>query len=197
MTKFTKFMSLTLVLALTFAMTACGGKTQAPAEEPAAEAEEAKTEEAAEAETEEAETEEAAVEDAEYNIAANLTDTTNEDGSRTVESDYFTLTLPLGDTWEYEVDDAHSITFYNTAARDNFGGRLCSLIALDPADTEHQNLPHYAELGEMGGVLYIVEYPSDVQCDIQNEKNKTDYEVVYAELLKIEEKAEELPVTLK
>lgn len=203
MTKFTKFMSLTLVLALTFAMTACGTKTQAPAEEPAAEetqAEEAEqTEEAEEAETGEAEeAEEAVVEESEYDIAANLTDTAAEDGTRTVETDYFKLTLPLGDTWEYEVNDAFSISFYNTAAKNNnCGGHLFTLQAVDPADTDYQNLPHYAEAGQMAGILYLAVYPSDVQADVANDQNRADYEAVYAELAKIEAQAEDMPLTLK
>lgn len=193
MTKFTKLMSLTLVLALTFAMTACGSKEQKPAEESAA------AEETQEAEqTQEAETEEAAVEESEYDIAANLTDTVNEDGTRTIETDHFTLTLPLGDTWEYEVNDAASISFYNSAAKNNnFGGHLFTLVAVDPADTDYQNLPHYAEVGEMDGFLYIAEYPSDVQADIANDQNRADYEAVYAELAKIEAQAEDMPLTLK
>ena len=199
MTKFTKFMSLTLVLALTFAMTACGRKTQAPAEAAAEEAqteETEQTEDAPEAETEEAE--EAVQEESGYDIAANLTDTTAEDGTRTIETDYFTLTLPLGGTWEYEVNDAFSISFYNTAAKNsNCGGHLFTLQAVDPADTDHQNLPHYAEAGQMGGMLYLAVYPSDVQADVANDQNRADYEAVYAELAKIEAQAEDMPLTLK
>ena len=190
MTKFTKFMSLAMALTLAFAMTACGGKTQAPAEEPSAE-EETQTEE-----TEQ--TEEAVVEDVEYSIAANLTDTMNEDGSRTIDTDYFTVTLPLGDTWEYEVNDEYSISFYNSAAKNNnCGGHLGTIAAVDPADTDYQNLPHYAEIGQMGGILYIIDYPTDVQADVSTEKNIEDYQTVFAEFGKIETEPENMPVILK
>lgn len=203
MTKFTKFMSLAMALTLAFAMTACGGKTQAPAEEPAAEEatqteETEQTEEAPEAETEDAGTEEAVVEDVEYSIAANLTDTMNEDGSRTIDTDYFTVTLPLGDTWEYEVNDGFSISFYNSAAKNNnCGGHLGTIAAVDPADTDYQNLPHYAEIGQMGGILYIIDYPTDVQADVSTEKNIEDYQTVFAEFGKIETEPENMPVILK
>lgn len=207
MTKFTKFMSMTMVLALTAAMTACGGKTQTPAEEPAAAAEETQAEEteqkeeAAEEKTEEeaaAETDGQYAEDTGYDISANITDTVSEDGAaRTIETDYFTLTLPLPETWEYEVNDAYSISFYNTAAKENFGGLLFTLQAIDPADTEYQNLPHYAEVGEKDGILYIAVFPSDVQADVANDQNRADYETVYAELAKIEQQAEDMPLTLK
>jgi len=202
MTKFTKFMSLAMALTLAFAMTACGG-SKAPEKE-TAEAEEAQTEETQAEEAEqteeapEAETGEAVVTDLEYNIAANLTDTMNEDGSRTIETDYFTVTLPLGDTWEYEVNDAYSISIYNTAAKNNdCGGHLGTIVAVDPADTDYQNLPHYAEIGQMGGILYIIDYPTDVQADVTNDKNREDYQTVFAELGKIETEPENMPVILK
>ncbi|MBR7044936.1 MAG: hypothetical protein IKI23_04670 [Lachnospiraceae bacterium] len=202
MTKFTKFMSLAMALTLEFAMTACGC-SKAPEKE-TAEAEEAQTEETQAEEAEqteeapEAETGEAVVTDLEYNIAANLTDTMNEDGSRTIETDYFTVTLPLGDTWEYEVNDAYSISIYNTAAKNNdCGGHLGTIVAVDPADTDYQNLPHYAEIGQMGGILYIIDYPTDVQADVTNDKNREDYQTVFAELGKIETEPENMPVILK
>ena len=209
MTKFTKFMGLAMALTLAFAMTACGG-SKAPEKEPA-ETEETQTEETQTEETEEeeeapeAETEDVGMgeavvadEDDEYNIAANLTDTVNEDGSRTIETDYFTVTLPLGDTWEYEVNDAYSISIYNTAAKNNdCGGHLGTIVAVDPADTDYQNLPHYAEIGQMGGILYIIDYPTDVQADVTNDKNREDYQTVFAELGKIETEPENMPVILK
>ena len=204
MTKFSKFMSLTLVMALTFAMTACGGaKTEAPAEQPAAEETQAAETEQKETEAAEETTEEAAAETAEteaaFDIAANLTDTVSEDGAtRTIETDHFTLTLSLPETWEHEVNDANSISFYNTAAKNNnCGGHLATIAVVDPASEDYKNLPHFAEVGEKDGMLFIVEFPSDVQADVQNEQNKADYDTVYAELLKIEEKAADMPLTLK
>lgn len=202
MIKFTKFMSLAMALTLAFAMTACGGKTQESAEEPAAEEETQteETEEAPEAETGDVGMGEAVVvdEDDEYNIAANLTDTMNEDGSRTIDTDHFTLTLPLGDTWEYEVNDEFSISFYNTAAKNSkCGGHLGTIAAVDPADTDYQNLPHYAEIGQMAGFLYIIDYPTDVQADVSSEKNIEDYQTVFAEMGKIENEPENMPVILK
>lgn len=54
-------------------------------------------------------------------------------------------------------------------------------------------IPNYAEAGQADGILYIAVYPSDVQADVTDDRNRADYERVYAELVKIEEQAEDMP----
>ncbi len=173
-------MSLTLMLV----MTACGSKEE-PAEEPATDTqteEQAPTDETAD----------------DYDIAANLKLMGDPDGVKIVDTDHFTLTLPLGGTWDYDYDSKTSITFYNIAGREaDCGGRLFSLVAYEPDDTSYENLPHYSVVGEAGGKVYVAEYPSDVQADIEVEEHMEQYQTVYAEVSKIESKAADSPLVLK
>ena len=164
MKKHIKLLSLVMALIFALAMTACGAK--------------------------DAQTEEPAPEEEAYDICTGLTETVNDDGSKTVETEYFTLTLPLGDTWAYEQDSETSITFYNIAGREaDCGGRLMSLILYNPTDMSYNELPHACVAGETIDGIYIAEFPSDVQADIEDEQHMEEYQTVYAEVAKIEEQA--------
>ena len=133
----------------------------------------------------------------EYDIASNLNETVS-GNSKTIETDCFTLTLSMPDTWNYEQDNSTSITFYNIAGREaGCGGRLMTLVAVDPDDDSYKGLPHYSIVGENGGKTYVAVYPSDVQADIENEEHMKQYEAVYAEVSKIEAKAADSPLVLK
>ena len=173
-------MSLTLFIA----MTACGSK-----------------EEQADKAASDTQTEEQAATDEtadEYDIAANLKMMGDPEGVKIVDTDHFTLTLPLGGTWDYDYDSKTQITFYNIAGREaDCGGRLFSLVAYEPDDTSYENLPHYSVVGEAGGKVYVAEYPSDVQADIEVEEHMEQYQTVYAEVSKIETKAADSPLVLK
>lgn len=180
MTRMTKtIITILMSFVLVLAMTACGSKNE-PAEE-----------------TVETETESEAVTEEEYDIASNLKETVSED-TKTIETEYFTLTLSLPDTWNYEQDSSTSITFYNIAGREaGCGGRLMTLIAYDPDDDSYKGFPHYSVVGESGGKVYVADYPSDVQADMEDEEHMKQYETVYAEISKIEAKAEDSPLVLK
>ena len=173
-------MSLTLMLS----MTACGSKEE-PTDESSADTqteEQAATDETAE----------------DYDIAANLKLMGDPEGVKIVDTDHFTLTLPLGGTWDYDYDSKTSITFYNIAGREaDCGGRLFSLVAYEPDDKSYETLPHYSVVGEAGGKVYVAEYPSDVQADIEVEEHMEQYQTVYAEVNKIETKAADSPLVLK
>ena len=120
------------------------------------------------------------------------------EGVKIVDTDHFTLTLPLGGTWDYDYDSKTSITFYNIAGREaDCGGRLFSLVAYEPDDKSYETLPHYSVVGEAGGKVYVAEYPSDVQADIEVEEHMEQYQTVYAEVNKIETKAADSPLVLK
>ncbi len=180
MTRMTKtIITILMSFVLVLAMTACGSKNE-PAEE------------AAESEAEATE-----VTEEEYNIASNLKETVSE-GTKTIETDYFTLTLSLPDTWNFEQDSSTSITFYNITGRDaGCGGKLLTLIAFEPEDDSYKGFPHYSVVGESGGKVYIADYPSDVQADMEVEEHMKQYETVYAEVNKIEAKAADSPLVLK
>ena len=184
MKKLNKIGCLLMALVLMIAMTACGSKKDS-AEEPAADTH---TEDQAAAD----ETSD------DYDIAANLKLMGDPEGVKIVDTDHFTLTLPLGGTWDYDYDSKTSITFYNIAGREaDCGGRLFSLVAYEPDDTSYENLPHYSVVGEAGGKVYVAEYPSDVQADVEVEEHMKQYETVYAEVNKIEAKAADSPLVLK
>ena len=184
MKKLNKIVCLIMAFVLMIAMTACGSKKDS-AEESAADAQ---TEEQAAAD----ETSD------DYDIAANLKLMGDPEGVKTVDTDHFTLTLPLGGTWDYDYDSKTSITFYNIAGREaDCGGRLFSLVAYEPDDTSYENLPHYSVVGEAGGKVYVAEYPSDVQADVEVEEHMEQYQTVYAEVSKIEFKAADSPLVLK
>ena len=180
MTRKTKaIIAIMISLVLTLATTACGSQNNS-AEEPA------EPESATETKTE-----------GEYDIASNLKETVSED-TKTIETDHFILTLSLPDTWTYEQDSSTSITFHNIAGREaGGGGRLFSLVAYEPDDTSYENSPHFSVVGEAGSKVYVAEYPSDVQADIEVEEHMEQYQTVYAEVSKIEEKASDSPLTLK
>ena len=184
MKKNLKLLALLLALVLAVAMTACGSKEES-SEEPLSDA--TQTEEQAETEV--------ATDD--YDIAANIRLAGGGD-EKAVDTDHFTLTLTHGDTWDYEIDSKTSITFYNIAGREaGCGGRLLTLIAYEPGDTTYEEMPHYCVVGEKDGKVYVAEFPSDVQADVENEQNMNDYMEVYSEVNKIEEGAEDSPLVLK
>ena len=184
MKKLNKIVCLLMALVLMIAMTACGSKKDS-AEEPAADTH---TEDQAAAD----ETSD------DYDIAANLKLMGDPEGVKIVDTDHFTLTLPLGGTWDYDYDSKTSITFYNIAGREaDCGGRLFSLVAYEPDDDSYKGLPHYSVVGESGGKVYVAEYPSDVQADVEVEEHMEQYQTVYAEVGKIEAKTADSPLVLK
>lgn len=52
-------------------------------------------------------------------------------------------------------------------------------------------------MGESGGKVYVAEYPSDVQADVEVEEHMEQYQTVYAEVGKIEAKTADSPLVLK
>ena len=168
MKKLSKIVCLLMALVLMIVMTACGSKKEST-EEPVTDAQ---TEE-------QASTDEASDD---YDIAANLK----------------LMGDPLGGTWDYDYDSKTSITFYNIAGREaDCGGRLFSLVAYEPDDDSYKGLPHYSVVGESGGKVYVAEYPSDVQADVEVEEHMEQYQTVYAEVGKIEAKTADSPLVLK
>ena len=168
--------ALLMCLALMFAFAACGSK-----EEPQEESQTETTEETS----------------SEYDIASNLQLAGGGD-EKAIDTDYFTITLTHGDSWDYEVDSKTSITIYNVASREaDCGGKLVSIEAYDAGNTDYEQLPSYHKIGEKDGKVYIAQYPSDVQYDFNNEKATEDYQAVFEEVQKINEGAEDSPLVLK
>jgi predicted small lipoprotein YifL len=167
MTRKTKtIIAIMMSLTLMIAMTACGSKDES-AEEPASDSrteEQTATDETAD----------------DYDIAANLKIMGDPKGVKIIDTDHFTLTLPLGGTWDYDYDSKTSITIYNIAGREaDCGGKLMSLVLYDPTDQSYNDLPHACVAGETIDGIYVAEFPSDVQADIENEENMQQYQDVY------------------
>lgn len=180
-----KIIAMLMSLALVFAVTACGSKT-----EPETEAE-PQTEEQTETQQETTES------PAEYDIASNLQLAGGGD-EKAIDTDYFTITLTHGSSWDYTVDSKTSITIYNIASREaDCGGRLVSIIAYDAGDKDYEMLPSYSVIGEKDGKVYIAEYPSDVQFNFEDEQATADYQAVYDELNKIRDGSGDSPIVLK
>ena len=58
-------------------------------------------------------------------------------------------------------------------------------------------LPSYNVIGQKDGMVYIAEYPSDVQFDPSDERAAADYQAVFKEVNKIREGAADSPLILK
>ena len=139
----------------------------------------------------------AAGDDDGFDITSGLKLTKNEEtGAATLETDYFTLTLSNADTWTYEADGTKSITIYSNKSRDNFGGRLMSVVAFDPDDVSYEPTP-YKVIGEVSGKKIVATYASDVQYDPENEAAKNEYLTVFEETQTIQEGGKEGPLLLK
>lgn len=178
MSRMKKIMALLLTVVLAMAFTACGSKSE-PAEEPA---------------------EEPAAEETfgDFDISAGLTQINNEEtGEATIETDYFTVTLPDADQWAYEVDGQTSITFYHIASRDaGVGGRLFSVEVFAPDDESYDPMP-FEVLGEKDGMKFVVTYPSDVQADVENEENNAEYQKLFEIAHSVKADDSSSPVVLK
>ena len=181
MTKPKTVIAMLLSLVLVFAITACSSKTESePEAEPQTETGRETTEDSDD-----------------YDIASNLQLAGGGD-EKAIDTDYFTISLTHGSSWDYTVDSRTSITIYNVAAREaNCGGRLVSIKAYDPADKDYEMLPSYSVIGEKNGKMYIAEYPSDVQFDPSDEQAAADYQTVYEEVNKIREGAADSSLVLK
>ena len=136
-------------------------------------------------------------EPAEFNLADGLK-MTEEGPDKIIDTDWFTLRLGAGETWTYEIDSNNSITIYNIIARDSkTGGKLCSIEAFDEGDTSFTELPSYAKVGQTGGKIIIVQYPTDLQYDMNNAQAAEEYKVVEQQLNRIRDGGGESPLKLK
>ena len=134
---------------------------------------------------------------ADYDIAAGL-NLKDKDGVKTLSTDYFTLKLTHGKSWDAKVNSKTSITIYNTALYEaNRGGKLVTILAYDAGDKSYDVLPEYNIIGESGGKVYIAAYPSDMQYDSNNKKAITDYLAVFEEVSRLMENASDCPLTFR
>ena len=115
-----------------------------------------------------------------FEIGAGLTATEDETtGTRTIETDYFSLTLSNPDTWGYELDEYDRITIYSNKAREaGLGGRVMSVEACDdPEEEPYDGMIPYKKIGIKDGYLIFVTYASDIQYDMNLRKSSPDLPV--------------------
>ena len=115
-----------------------------------------------------------------FEIGSGLTATEDETtGTRTIETDYFSLTLSNSDTWGYELDEYDRITIYSNKAREaGLGGRVMSVEACDdPEEEPYDGMIPYKKIGIKDGYLIFVTYASDIQYDMNLRKSSPDLPV--------------------
>ncbi|MBQ3370678.1 MAG: hypothetical protein IJG48_06660 [Mogibacterium sp.] len=133
-------------------------------------------------------------------IEAGLTAVEDETtGTRTIETDHFSLTLSNSDTWGYELDEYGRITIYSNKARDaGFGGRVMSVeVWNDPEKEPYDGAIPYKSIGTIDGKLLIVTYASDVQYDFNDEAAADEYIAIRNETEAIQEGGTSGPLILK
>lgn len=128
-----------------------------------------------------------------YDIAANMK-LKDKDGVKTLKTDHFTLTLSHGDSWETKVNSKTSITIYNVGLhKAKRGGKLVTILAYDIGDDSYDVLPEYNVIGEKGGKMYIVAFPTDVQFDESDKNTYADYMAVFEEVSRIKAGSDDSP----
>ena len=135
-----------------------------------------------------------------FEIGAGLTATEDETtGTRTIETDYFSLTLSNPDTWGYELDEYDRITIYSNKAREaGLGGRVMSVEACDdPEEEPYDGMIPYKKIGIKDGHLIFVTYASDIQYDINDEAAADEYMAIRNEAETVQEGGKSGPLILK
>lgn len=88
----------------------------------------------------------------------------------------YSLTLP--DSWEgnvlAEMDDS-GLTFYQKESYRLLGGggRLFSIVKY--SDASYINMPSYRLLARDGSFVYTAEFPTDLQCAVEDESVRNEY----------------------
>lgn len=135
-----------------------------------------------------------------FDIGSGLTATEDETaGTRTIETDHFSLTLSNPDIWGYELDEYDRITIYSTRARNGeYGGRVLSVEGWnDPEEEPYDGMIPYKKIGVKDGHLIFVTYASDVQCDTNDEAAADEYMAIRDEAETIQEGGKSGPLILK
>ena len=135
-----------------------------------------------------------------FDIGSGLTADEDETaGTRTIETDHFSLTLSNSDTWGYELDEYDRLTIYSNKAREaGLGGRVMSVEAWDdPEEEPYDTAIPYKKIGVKDGHLIFVTYASDVQYDFNDETAAEEYMAIRNEAETIQEGGKSGPLILK
>ena len=134
----------------------------------------------------------------ELDLTAGLSVSQDKTGMKTLDTDYFTLTLNNGDTWDYEVLENTTIIIYNIRAREtDLGGRIMTIEALDINDSSYQDGGGYKVIGLVDKNRIVVVYASDIQWDVSDEDATNEYMNIRNEAETIQEGGKSGPLILK
>ena len=98
-----------------------------------------------------------------------------------VENDWFVITLPAADTWDYHYDDETGyLEIFAVNSRREYsygseGGVLVSIHAVEPGDTSYREWSQFWDLGYADGKLIVANFPTDVQWDMESEQAEKEY----------------------
>ncbi|MDO4868679.1 MAG: hypothetical protein Q4A65_00095 [Bacillota bacterium] len=174
-----------LSLCMVFAFAGCGSKT--------ASSDDGVSEETTAEETV------ATQEAADYNISEGL-DVAESGDSAVLKGNGFELTMPNTGTWSYTANGEDSVTvYYMPAESAGFGGELVTIMAMNMDDTSYEEFPDYAIAGESEslGKRFIAMFPTDLQCDPEDETQSAEYPELLDHVKKISMGAADSPFTVK
>lgn len=117
----------------------------------------------------------------EIDISSGLTERMDGD-NKILETDWFTITLPAGDTWSYDYNpdsgwlELFTLSSRYTGEQGTAGGSLVFIHAVDPeTDTTYKEWSQYWEFGTVGDKLIVGNFPSDVQWNQNSKTAEEEY----------------------
>lgn len=132
-----------------------------------------------------------------YDIEKGASKRASEDGSIVyIYFNDFMMTMPNNDKYSYEAS-GDSVSFYLWAAKqEGYGGHLVTIKAYDMDDDSYEDLPSYHVAGKGKNVdkRFIAIYPTDVQWNMEDADQTTDYRDLFDYLQKIGEGAVNSPL---
>ena len=145
-------------------------------------------------------TEEATEAPAEYDISEGMTVNKVEDDPETAifVGNGFELTMPNTGTWSYEATTKDSVRiFHMDADSAGFGGTLVTIMAMDMDDTSYEEFPAFAIAGESEalGKRFIAMFPTDLQCNPEDETQAEEYPPLSEHVHKIDMNSADSPFT--
>lgn len=134
----------------------------------------------------------------ELDLTTGLSVSQDKTGRKTLDTEYFTLTLNNGDTWDYEVLENTAIIIYNIRAHEtDLGGRIMTIEALDINDSSYQDGGGYKVIGLIDKNRIVVVYASDIQYDINDKDAADEYMKIRNEAETIQKGGKSGPLILK
>lgn len=183
MGKHKRFLVIMLALLMSvMTLTAGCGKSEPeaePQEEPTVEEQRTETSETSETSEESSEETSSAAED-DYDIMKSFVRSASQDSGHTQQYMYFNgflLIMPNDNDIGFTGKGDHVDFFYIPGENAGFGGKLVTIKAYDPSDDSYKNLPSYQVAGDGTTVnkKFVAIFPTDLQCDPNDQTQMTKY----------------------